>query len=146
MSRNLPETATTNNSRKLSFLLVLTVLSMFFISCLDLADNTIHLEIASPGLKYRVVVFNRDAGATTDFSTQISILRTNDRIPGGIGNVFICDSDHGKVTDTYDRGGPRVAVTWKSESLLHIDVPKLARIFKKQNKIGEVEIEYSENE
>jgi len=144
MSSEQQETTQFSLSRKLYLLIALAILSIFLTSCLDLANNTVQIEIPSPGAKYKAAVFNRDAGATTDFSTQISVLGVSDRLPAGAGNVFICDSGHGKVTDNYDQGGPRVAVHWESDTRLVVEVPNAARFFKKETKIGEVEIEYLE--
>src|ERR1051326_2288707 len=58
-------------------------------------------EVPSPDGKLKVVVFERDAGATTDFSTQASIIGINQKLKNEAGNVFARDSVvlsfHGKA-------------------------------------------------
>ena len=43
----------------------------------NLCGNEIIEEIKSPDNKYKLVIFQRDCGATTGFSTQISILKSD---------------------------------------------------------------------
>jgi hypothetical protein len=55
------------------------------------------------------------------------------------------DSDHGKVADNFESGGPRVNTYWKSNDKLDLEIPRLARVFKKLDILGEVEMEYLTN-
>ena len=57
----------------------------------SMCGNEIYQEIFSPDNEYKAVVFQRDCGATTGFSTQISILRATDELPNNPGNVFIME-------------------------------------------------------
>jgi hypothetical protein len=59
--------------------------------------NDLLTEIPSPDGALKAVVFQRDCGATTSFSTQISILWTNRPLPNETGNLFVADTDHGKA-------------------------------------------------
>src|SRR5438093_11939630 len=72
--------------------------------------NTVLQDVPSPDGRRHLVVFARDCGATTDFSTQVSIL-TRVRDATGGGNVFIADTDHGKVPSA-GGGGPAVIGEW----------------------------------
>ncbi|MCC5853421.1 MAG: hypothetical protein JJU30_11325 [Alkalimonas sp.] len=51
--------------------------------------NEVHAEIISPNQRYKAVIFQRDCGATTDFSTQISILKAEAKLPNKSGNIFV---------------------------------------------------------
>lgn len=59
-------------------------------------NNNIIDEVYSPDNKYKAVIFDRDAGATTGFNTQISIISSKSSLPNNPGNLFIADTDHGK--------------------------------------------------
>lgn len=79
-----------------------------------MCNNMIKKEIDSPdGLK-KIVIFVRDCGATTAYSTQISILDKNARLPNCFGNTFVSEfSDPVNATwvglkqveVTYHKGG-----------------------------------------
>ncbi|MDP4527933.1 hypothetical protein Q3O59_02645 [Alkalimonas delamerensis] len=54
-----------------------------------ICGNDIYAEIHSPDRRYKAIVFQRDCGASTDFSTQISILKNNAALKNKSGNTFI---------------------------------------------------------
>lgn len=56
----------------------------------------------------KAIVFERDCGGTTRFSTQISVISEASDLPNQVGNVFICGGapDESKIAlhwDTPDR-------------------------------------------
>ena len=53
-----------------------------------LCGSYIYQQAASPNGKYRVVVFQQDCGATTGFSTNLSLLRTNQALGQQSGNMI----------------------------------------------------------
>ncbi len=55
----------------------------------DVCGHTIYAELASPDIRYKAIVFERNCGATTDFSTQISILPMTETLPNESGNIFV---------------------------------------------------------
>jgi hypothetical protein len=61
----------------------------------NLYDNKEISRIPSPDGKIEVVIFERDCGAPTDVSTQISILPKGASIHSGAGNAFIGYSNRG---------------------------------------------------
>ncbi|HEY7181405.1 MAG TPA: hypothetical protein VIC84_08295, partial [Blastocatellia bacterium] len=70
----------------------LLLLSIYSAGCLNLADgcgNEILRVHYSPTKKLKAVVFERDCGATTGFSAQISIIPANSDLPNKAGNVFV---------------------------------------------------------
>ncbi len=55
----------------------------------DLCANTITSRVTAPGSARDAVVFTRDCGATTDFSTQVALVRSGGELPNVAGDVFI---------------------------------------------------------
>ena len=51
--------------------------------------NVEQQRVSSPGGDRDIVVFERNCGATTDFSTQVSIIRRGAGLPHGAGNAYI---------------------------------------------------------
>jgi hypothetical protein len=52
--------------------------------------NQLYQEVLSPDNKYKAVVFQRDCGATTGFSTRVSILRADAKFTDKVeDNIFL---------------------------------------------------------
>jgi hypothetical protein len=105
-------------------------------------------DVPSPDGKWDVLLMVRNAGATTDFSTQLSIVPTGERLSREIafcrpGNVFIADGNHGAVT-VDNRGLMHVDVVWQSPNLLLITFPRSARVFKQEPRFQSVFINYGD--
>ena len=64
-----------------------------------LCGNDVLAEVPSPDRRFRLVAFNRDCGATTGFSTQVSLLKLHEALPNSEGNVFISDAADGVTID-----------------------------------------------
>jgi len=99
--------------------------------------------ITSPDGKHKAIVFQRDCGATTGFSTQVSLLRFSDRLPKSAGNTFIADTDHGKAP-AGPGGGPDVNAQWTSGNELVVKYDKRARVFRFEESVGGVTIRYEQ--
>ena len=94
-------------------LIIILVISavILFKSCSyllsDMCANQVHSETTAPDNSLKAVTFQRDCGATTGFSTQISIINEGSSLPNEKGNVFIIS------------GHPRDAapeITWLQDS------------------------------
>lgn len=107
----------------------------------DLCANSVLAESVAPGGRIKAVVFGRDCGATTDFSTQVSILSASESLPNEPGNVFVADRGHGKAPGG-PGGGPAIRVTWFSEQKLRIEHHPLARILKSEPMRKNITVEY----
>ncbi|MBL9071143.1 MAG: hypothetical protein JNM03_14270 [Sphingopyxis sp.] len=116
------------------------LLTMPVAGCTDGCDNIVIHESASPSGQVKAVMFQRDCGATTGFSTQISVIPTNDELTGG-GNAFIADDDHGAAY-TGDWGGPWAEMQWVAPDRLIIRYADKARIFEQNGKVSGVRIIY----
>ncbi len=77
-----------------------------------LCGNEIFQEVYSPDHEYKAVVFQRDCGATTSFSTQISILKASAKLPDESGNAFAMDGHP-------DWAG--VKINWETNRLVSIE-------------------------
>ena len=105
------------------------------------ACNNVEIaRAASPSGKLTAVMFNRDCGATTGFSTQISIVAGEEEA-SGIGNIFRADTDHGKA-QTGHWGGPLVEIKWLAPDRLTIRYAKGARIFEQKEAFEDVDITF----
>lgn len=103
--------------------------------------NEILSEFVSPDNSKKVVVFQRDCGATTAFSTQASLLAITEKLPDKGGNVFSADTNHG-AAPSRPGGGPELRVRWEDRNGLILEHHKATRIFKAAQRIDEVEVRY----
>lgn len=102
--------------------------------------NTDLVDVPSPDGARHAVVFTRDCGATTGFSTQVSVLRTGQRPRGG-GNALILDDDHGHAPAPPGQG-PAVAVRWLAPTELELRYDGRARVFTAVSHVGGVAVTY----
>ena len=96
-------------------------------SC-SFANNEIVFESVSPGAEYKAVIFTRDAGATTQTSYQLSVIKNGKKLSNNSGNVFISYS--------------KIDIEWKDETTLLVTIYGNETIFKQEEKIGAVVILY----
>jgi hypothetical protein len=107
----------------------------------SMCGNTVLQDEPSSDGRRHVVVFTRDCGATTDFSTQVSILTRSRSVTDG-GNVFIVDSDHGAVPTDSGRG-PTVRAEWVNAHTVRVHYPAGARVFKQAARHDDTDILYA---
>jgi hypothetical protein len=105
-----------------------------------LCGNEILAEVPSPDGRFRLVSFQRDCGATTDFSTQISLLETGEELPNSSGNVFISD---GGAAPSSSGGGPEVRMRWDGPRTVSIEHHVAARVFLQEAACDGVRITYA---
>ncbi|HYX72046.1 MAG TPA: hypothetical protein VE732_04690 [Nitrososphaera sp.] len=134
--------------RNLILLLIFVSLALSFVvvSCTNIGgdcENELLNEVQSPNGKLKVIIFQRDCGATTGFSTQVSILPNGDKLPNEGGNIFVADTDHGKAPSG-EGGGPKVEVRWINENELLIRHDSRARVFHSEQSLNNVKIRYEQ--
>src|SRR5713226_3366552 len=107
--------------------------ALLFVGCsrllehaFDPCGNQVGQVIPSPDGKLKAVVFERDCGATTGFSTQVSILPAGDKLLNDRGNLFVAD-DHGTA--------PSVGLAWTAKRQLLLRYDHRARVFKTENRV-----------
>lgn len=125
----------------LAVALVAAVGGVLFAAGRGVCDNTPLAEVRSPSGTRKAVVFQRDCGATSGFSTQVSVLPAGEKLPNDGGNVFVADTDHGQAPSG-PGGGPVVEVVWTAEDRLLIRHHRLARVFRSEARVGGVAVCY----
>lgn len=110
------------------FLFLLTRLGLW-----SPCDNDIVQEAVAPDGTRRALVFQRDCGATTAFSTQVAIVLGANDLPDQPANVFIADG-HPDTTNT--------EVRWKSSATLVITTDALSDAYKAERHVKGVSVTY----
>ncbi|GAA0339817.1 hypothetical protein GCM10009092_00360 [Bowmanella denitrificans] len=75
----------------ISVLLVGLLLGFFWLLGQGMCGNHLFSQTISPDGRHKVVVFERSCGATTGFSTHVSVLNWDDHLPNEKGNILILD-------------------------------------------------------
>ena len=104
-------------------------------------------DVLSPDGKWDVVLMVRNGGATTDYSTQLSVIPAVGRLSreialGRPGNVFIVDGKINGAVAVNDRGFMHVDVVWQSPNLVLITFPPSARVFKQEGRFQSIIVKY----
>jgi hypothetical protein len=108
--------------------------------CGDVCRNAVAVRARSPDGARDAVIFQRDCGATTAFSTQISVL-DRDGQPKDGGTVFSADGDHGAAR-AGPWGGPCAEARWLAADHLLIRYAAGSRIFHQVDRSGAVRVTY----
>ena len=110
-------------------------IGVYFLSNLfsGMCANEIFSEVQSPDGKFRAVIFQRDCGATTGFSTQISLILAKDKLENEGGNIFIVD---GHPNDR------KIGITWQGPKKLIIKNGSGLQSHKKESRYQGVSIDY----
>ena len=99
----------------------------------DLCNNEIFSQANSPDGKYKALIFQRDCGATTGFSTQVSVLDISEKLENEGGNVFIT-ANHPNEN--------KIELHWVDSSNLIIRNTKTTEPSRMELKIGAVDVGY----
>jgi hypothetical protein len=94
-------------------------------------------EHLSPDGKWKYVTFNRNCGATTGDNFQVSVLSASAQLPAEAGNTFIADDDHGATRFVAE-------LEWLAPHTLQITYCSKARVFKKESRVGSLDVRYVE--
>jgi hypothetical protein len=97
---------------------------------LEPCDNIIQHEVRLDDAK-RAVVFHRECGATTGFSTQVSVLVHNEPLPRSPGNALALGGKH-MIDD----------IRWETPTKLSIKMKPGAKVFSKTTRVDDIEIDY----
>jgi len=96
----------------------------------------------APDGRHQAVAFRGDCGATTAYSTNVSVLDRCAPQPRGSGNAFTADDDHGAAS-TGPGGSIPLEVTWLSADRLRIGYPRGTRVFRHESSVDGVRVEYA---
>ena len=122
----------------IGFLLATLMCTCMNSSC----GNQIVTEQLSSDKKHKFVVFVRDCGATTGSYTQVSILRSNEKLRDDeSGNILVLDyfGDH-----VNEYGGADAKVEWVANRKIIIRFDWKAQAVKRETKFKGIEIIYEE--
>ena len=119
---------------------VLFAPALFFLTggCFDLhgCDNEVVARTAAPSGQREAVMFQRSCGATTGFTTQISIVDPGE-MPRDKGNVFIADRG-----TRGPWGGPWAELRWQGPAELLVRHVADARLFKAERELDGVTVAF----
>ena len=99
-------------------------------SLFDCGDEVIS-ESVSPNGQLTAVVFDRNCGATTDYSTQVSLRSSTQPFDSKRQAPFLILEHRYKVV-----------LSWRSQSKLVIHLPRGADVFRKELEKGGISLEY----
>jgi hypothetical protein len=97
-----------------------------------LCGNTVVEEAVSPSGMKRAILFERSCGATTGFSSQLSILAAKANFPNDGGNAFVAEG--------YPEG---YELRWLDDSTLQVIGVK-GRVFKRESQVSGISVRYEE--
>src|SRR5262245_26696008 len=86
------------------------------VSGCGLCGNIEIARLTSPDGKLDAVLHERNCGATTDFSTQVAIVRAGQALPNSSANAFIATG--GSVRAAW--GGPPAEIEWRDADHLAV--------------------------
>ncbi|MDU0458069.1 MAG: hypothetical protein RW306_04985 [Geobacteraceae bacterium] len=121
---------------------ILIVFGLFWWSVETMCANKEVSSTPIPSTKYKVVVFARDCGATTGFSTQASIIKSTAKLKNDNGNIFTADCGHG-AAPAGPGGGPELRVKIIGPSAIELAHHPSAQIFDAQTNYEGISIKYS---
>jgi len=130
--------------RALAFVAVLLAsIALLLVAFLEfgMCVNEVVSTVPSPDRRHHAVIFQRDCGATTDFSTQVTLDPLFLSRPLGVGNVWIADAGRDEAPRA-QWGGPEVSIAWTSPTNLRLLHHPRARIFRAEPTVGNIEIAY----
>lgn len=114
------------------FIFVLAGLFMMFVAE-DMCGNEIYQEIFSPNAEYKVVVFERSCGASTGFSTQVSILAKQKKLSNNSGNVFIAEGRPSELN---------LYISWSDNDTLIINDTSNLKVYHASESVHNIKILY----
>ncbi len=117
--------------------LVIAVVVYFWFFVPDMCANEIISESSSPDGVKRLVMFQRDCGATTGLSTHVSVLSASTPLPNKSGNLYVSDLNHGAAPS-----GPAVKVAWVSNQSVVLTYHPMVRVFKSESEVDGVRASY----
>jgi hypothetical protein len=98
-----------------------------------LCSTTVYRELLSPSQTQKVVIFERNCGATTDFSTGVSVIETGRSLPNQGGNVLHIEG-HPEST--------LIEAAWLDEHHLLIHYPAGQTVYRAETQLGAILVRY----
>ena len=126
-------------------MLVMVIVST---GCVSLCENTGINQYLSPEGKWKAIVFRRNCGALSWWTTEVSIVSASDGVPkGDIGNVAtVMDNRESGSFVSNSAGVIELRIRWLSDRTILVSAPRKALLWRKADHVGlfqRVEIQYS---
>src|SRR5580765_626508 len=114
---------------------IIVALACLTVSCGDLCGDEVRSQVPSPDKAWTASWWVRDCGATTDFSTHVSVHGTGDDATTDTAIVFIM------------KGKPELSLKWIGPAQLSIHCPDCLHrdVFRQVDKMGHVKIAFDFN-
>jgi hypothetical protein len=94
-------------------------------------DVAIRKSIPSPNGSKAIIIFGMECGATVGFNTQASIAPAGGSFAPSDNPPFFAIS-----------GKDDVAVVWLENYIVQVVIPNGAKVFKKEQRVGDVDVKY----
>lgn len=104
----------------------------------DLCRVEIAQQHFSPNKEFKAVIYQYDCGATTPFTTNVSVLAADEAIEYELGNVF--SAQYGSVKG--DWHGPFAELKWENNNTIQLSYVNDAEISQKVNSLADITIKY----
>jgi hypothetical protein len=131
--------------------LTLLLLGIGLVACgeFDLCGNDLLATVPSHDGRLKAVVFQRGCGATTGFSTHVSVLTAAEQLlieghgfrSTEAGNAFGGEKGTHRPAG-WRGGGPWVDVGWQAENVLVVRYDSTAHVFRQEARVTGVELQY----
>jgi hypothetical protein len=102
-------------------------------------SNAVITTVPAPDGRMKAIIFQRDSGATTGFSTQVSLLGQNLNLPSGPDIILSADCGH-DAAPAPPHGGPAVELLWPDAGHLQIHYHPQARVFLAKSSMDAISI------
>lgn len=99
----------------------------------ELCGNEVQQTILSPSGNLAAAVLTRNCGATTDFSTQVSVIPAGQSLPNEAGNTFVL------------AGQRALSLQWQTGALLRIRGTGPSVFKKNESRANGVEVRYGDD-
>lgn len=106
---------------------------LLHISAGAMCGNQPLARVPSPDRQLDAVLFERDCGATTGFSTQVTVLAHGSELPNEPGNIGAVDDNHGAVPQG-PGGGPELKLAWDGRRELVVYHHRKARVYERNSR------------
>jgi hypothetical protein len=103
-------------------------------------ETTVLRRIPAPDGQREAIVFGRDCGATSGYSTQVMIGTPGQQIGVDDGNVLVVDDTTLTGLPAETTRGPLVGVQWQGNDVLELRYSWLVRVFIGSERVNGVRI------
>ena len=123
--------------------LLLFLVPIFQSGC-AFCSGQLQMEVTSPDGRFEAVVYARECGATSWYTTEVSILPLGAAVKGDWGNIMTADDHDGQLKLPLTGVGvlKGMEVRWASNRELVVSYPAAAEVGKKQKLSQGITITY----